>query len=407
MSNSIKKLLWIGSMVPEDFYKSLCQMGYKNQQASRIAQQNIIEGLKYHYGSNFDFVSGPAIPGYPKFEKLITPSLSWNVDDNHVGRSPAYLNIEYINRLFKRWAMKSATQKVASRYNDFDSIIVFMNSPHTPFISSGLMVKKKFKDVKTVLIIPDLPQYMESSASKFKQFLKSIDNASMMRKIKEIDYYVVYASAMIDYLGLPKEKCVLMEGCTSEEAQTYEKQAQNGPFTFMYSGTADFKFGLNLLVDAFRKIEGDCRLIITGKGDATEYIEEAAKVDCRIKYCGFVSDYTKVKQMQTDADVLMNMRLPSEPASKYCFPSKLFEYMKTGNPVISFKIDGIPQEYFKYMLTVENENIDTLTKMMQSAMNMKRESLMEFGCAAKKFVLESKNNINQAQIIYDLINKGI
>lgn len=62
-----QRLIWIGSVVPEDYYKKLCSMGYKNQQASRIAQLNIVNGLEAHYGVPFDFVSGPALPAYPKF----------------------------------------------------------------------------------------------------------------------------------------------------------------------------------------------------------------------------------------------------------------------------------------------------------------------------------------------------
>ena len=33
-----QRLIWIGSVVPEGFYKKLCSMGYKNQQAFTPAE---------------------------------------------------------------------------------------------------------------------------------------------------------------------------------------------------------------------------------------------------------------------------------------------------------------------------------------------------------------------------------
>ena len=405
MAGRCQRLVWVGSVVPEDFYKKLCSMGYKNQQASRIAQLNIVKGLEAHYGVTFDFVSGPALPAYPKFQEMKISPYTWESEGGR-GIFASYLNIEYINRVFKGGAMEKAAKELTATYEQENSVTVYVNSPHTPFIRAGLKVKKLFPQAKLVLIIPDLPQFMETQVNPVKKILKGIDISFMMRLIKKFDFFVLYSKHMIEYLHLNPDQCVIMEGCVAEDEERYRKSNREHPFTFMYSGTADIRFGLKLLVDAFEQIDNeDAQLIITGKGDAAEYIEEAERRDRRIHYYGFVDDYSKVKQMQADADVMMNMRLPSEEASMYCFPSKLFEYMKTGNPVLSFRIGGIPDEYFDHLIPIADESVAAVKSAMTEAMTMSKESRRDFGAQAKQFVMTHKNMDKQTGLIYGLVER--
>ena len=102
----------------------------------------------------------------------------------------------------------------------------------------------------------------------------------------------------------------------------------------------------------------DIELWITGGGNTEGYIKACAKKDNRIKFYGFLPSRQDVLQKQAEASLLVNMRLPSEPASGYCFPSKLFEYMATGTPVLSFDIAGIPREYLQHLYVVKQETVD-------------------------------------------------
>lgn len=404
MEGKRQRLVWVGSIVPENFYRKLCLMGYKNQQASRIAQLNIVKGLEGHYRVPFDFVSGPALPAYPKFREMRVKPYAWETEVGGRGYVASYLNLEYINRVFKGGAMEKIAKQMTASYKKDDLITVYVNSPHTPFIRAGIKIKKMFPQAKLVLIIPDLPQFMETRVNPVKKVLKGFDIYYMMRLLKQFDFFVPYSKHMIDYLHLNPDRCITMEGCVASDAEVYVKSNKALPFTFMYSGTADIRFGIKMLVDAFEQIEDqDIALVITGKGDAETYIKATAKKDKRVHYYGFVDDYSKVKQMQVDADVMMNMRLPSEEASKYCFPSKLFEYMKTGNPVLSFKIGGIPDEYFEYLIPIEEESVAAVKEAMIKAMKMPKESRVDFGKRAKQFVVNQKNTDKQTHLIYNLV----
>ena len=98
------------------------------------------------------------------------------------------------------------------------------------------------------------------------------------------------------------------------------------------------------------------------------------------------------------------MRLPSEQASAYCFPSKLFEYMVSAVPVISFKLDGIPEDYLEYLIIVEDETEECLVKTIKKALDMSCEERVSIGKRANAFICSQKSNIAQSKLICRFVN---
>nr|WP_281420066.1 glycosyltransferase [Faecalicatena faecalis] len=172
----------------------------------------------------------------------------------------------------------------------------------------------------------------------------------------------------------------------------------------MYSGKLDIDYGICLLLDAFMQIkEKNVELWITGGGNAESFIKKCMDSDQRIKYFGFLPSRQKVLNMQKKATLLINMRLPSEPASSYCFPSKLFEYMVTGVPVLSFKLDGIPEEYYNYLVTIEKETIDSVKETIESVIHESTDVIRNRGRAAREYILKHKNSVKQCESIWNWI----
>ena len=102
--------------------------------------------------------------------------------------------------------------------------------------------------------------------------------------------------------------------------------------------------------------------------------------------------------------MLISTRNPSEEASAYCFPSKIFEYMVSGNPVISTKIKGIPDEYFDYLTPINSVNNKEIAKAILTISNMSFDEIRTLGLKGKKFVISEKNNVVQSKKIIDFIS---
>ena len=77
--------------------------------------------------------------------------------------------------------------------------------------------------------------------------------------------------------------------------------------------------------------------------------------------------------------------------------------MVSGKPVISVKIQGIPEEYYQYLIVVDELNEDSISKAIDKVYNMSQEDRDAFGAKAKAFVLENKNCVVQAQRMLNFI----
>ena len=85
-----------------------------------------------------------------------------------------------------------------------------------------------------------------------------------------------------------------------------------------------------------------------GKGVHLESVLRAQERDGRITYLGYVANDVALRRQQ-ESDVLVCPRLPDGHTTKYSFPSKVMEYLATGNPVVCTDLEGLPQEYRRHL----------------------------------------------------------
>ena len=210
---------------------------------------------------------------------------------------------------------------------------------------------------------------------------------------------------MADFLNLKGDSWMVMEGSydpsTLIDVSTVNKNTEK--ISVMYSGVLDLRYGIRELLDTMSLLGDNYELWLTGTGNAVSLIEERAKTDARIKFYGFLPSREDLLRKQSEATMLISTRDPSELASKYCFPSKIFEYMISGNPVLATKIEGIPDEYFDYLIELPNITPDTLCEKIKYVCEMDNKSKEELGKRSQDFVLAKKNNIVQMKNVLDFV----
>ncbi|MFP3664206.1 glycosyltransferase [Priestia sp. SIMBA_032] len=403
------RLLWIGCLESEEEFKIKSRKGY-NLASAQVSQYNILTGLEEATGLVFDSINGSVLPPYPTYKDRVVEEVKWSHKEGAFDISVGYKNEKFINRVTCKYSMiESARNWVNGRYKGED-LIVFVYSMRTPVMATACEIKKLIPSAKIYLIVTDLPQFMDLGESKVKAFLKKIDFAQIKNMQKKFDGFILYASKMAEFLRIPNGKWILMEGLYDEleipnykksiEKKEHEKQA------IMYSGKLDRQYGIDMLLDAFMRIDNShLELWFTGGGNAEEYIRECALKDSRIKFYGFLPSRKEVLKKQQDATLLINMRLPSENASAYSFPSKLFEYMATGIPVLSFNLEGIPNEYHKYLIIVAEEKEESLIEAIESTLTMNNIERINKGNQAREFIISQKNKYSQAKYIYEWIQR--
>lgn len=397
------QILWIGCLESDEEFKIKAKKGY-DLASAQVSQKNLLYGIEDVSGIVCDSINGSVLPPYPVYEDRIIEPVEWEHKQGAKDISVGYKNDKYINRVnCKRAMVRAADEWCKTRYEGND-VIVFVYSMRSAPMATACHIKEKIPQAKIYLIITDLPQFMDLGQSRIKAALKKIDWKSIKKMQQKFDGFILYAEKMAEYLAIPTKKWMLMEGSydTSEQITAVKDKKK----AVMYSGKLDEQYGIKMLVDAFMSIQDpDIELWITGGGNAEGYIKECAEKDTRIKFYGFLPTRQDVLKKQAEASLLVNMRLPSEPASSYCFPSKLFEYMATGTPVLSFDIAGIPREYLQYLLIVEKESTEALREKMQLALRLDKKELECLGNRASTFIKTKKTNRVQSGRIWDYVNK--
>ncbi len=155
-----------------------------------------------------------------------------------------------------------------------------------------------------------------------------------------------------------------IEGGIPEKINARE---QNEPITrtkktIVYTGSLNQYSSIELLLEAFSKInDQNLRLIVAGDGERENSVIDAMKLDTRISFLGKITNGEAI-QLQHEADVLVCPRIPDDFVTKYTFPSKIMEYLATGNKVVAFHLQGIPQEYDAFLIYPESISAEALAR---------------------------------------------
>ncbi len=114
-------------------------------------------------------------------------------------------------------------------------------------------------------------------------------------------------------------------------------------------------------------------------------------------------DNKEVVEKERQATLLVNPRPVNEEFTLYSFPSKNMEYMVSGTPVLTTRLPGMPEEYYNYVYTIGGEGAGAVTEALKKLLEKPQEELFKKGEAARRFVLNKKNNVLQAERIKRLL----
>lgn len=382
----------------------LKKMGYKNP-ASVLSQKNILEGIEKTTGQMFDAIGVISLSGFPKQKDIIYREMNFS----HGGESKdvlvGFLNLRYINKIVGKKSLVKSTKAWAKQYKE-DEVHIFVYEMRSACLAAARKVKEIIPRTKIHLIVPDLPQYMDLHMNHIKRILKEIDWKKIRRYFSYVDDFILYAQPMADFLKIENRPYIVMEGSINlnEINEIRDESADNDKYVVMYSGSIQAGFKIENLLKAFEYLGDNYELWITGGGNAKDTVQSYANKDSRIKYFGYLPTRQDLKRLQSKATMFVNMRDPAEMASSYCFPSKIFEYMLTGKPVLSCKLKGIPGNYFNYLVEIKSIEPIDIANAIEKTASLSSEERNEIGYKSRDFIIKEKNNVVQAKHIVDFIN---
>ena len=270
----------------------------------------------------------------------------------------------------------------------------------------AIKIAKK-KNIKVVSFVTDIPSMtfgnFGANLSRVERVYLDISNADMPK----FDAHIVLVEQMNEVFNKQSKPQLVIESVVpSTEMSAVYKDISNDKFEIMYAGKLHEKFGLAALVDSMKFITNpNIVLNIYGDGDGVDYIKHVAEQDSRIKYHGVVS-VTEIEKIEQSMSLLINPRPTDNDFTKYSFPSKTVEYMLSGTPFASTRLQGIPDKYFEYIHSIEDESAEGMAVVINKLSETDKEDLASLAENAKQFVLDQKNNIVQGKKINIFIKEN-
>jgi len=376
------------------------------QGACNNYQWAMVKGLADNNAS-VDVISFPFLPSFPlKYRKIYTPKVSYEVSKEITIKSMCYCTLMGL----KSYSIKSLIKKEIRRWiektpTEHHVIMVYHTIGYV--MEAVAAYKRKYPSLKTCIIIGDVIDYNKDSKDGFLKSILSNKNVRTIRyNYKYFDSFVLMSKLMEEKIDACRGKNIVIEGIWNSTicAEDTLVNIDIHFFNILYSGSLQDFSGILWLCKSLQYVKENIRLYICGSGEELTKIEEISKNDNRIRYIGVLSQ-SELITLQKKVDLLINPRMANYELTKYSFPSKTIEYMASGTVMAGFRLPGIPDEYYNYMLTFDCTDMVGIASNLDRISQMPKFELERLGQKAQLFIQKNKNPQSQVNRLLNTLQK--
>ena len=402
------KIFYCGSVCGGDvFNKTVAESKVKPSASAQNFETALIKGFSACDGVEVTVASAESVAAFPNGNRLFLKKRKDRLTSDITADIVPAINLPYIKNvchangtaaLFRRWlkTCKADEPKCAFLYGLY------------PSVAKKMLKECRKSGCSIFAVITDVPATM-FTYTKSKNILKRLFSGSYRNRAvglqDKFDGYVFLTKQMSEAVAPSKPFVVIEAIADSTLFDSLPDVKKAEPRTVMYAGALYRKYGVDMIVSAFEKTKNDCELQLFGSGDMESELTEKSKENPRIRYCGRVSR-DEILKREREATLLLNFRNGEDEYTKYSFPSKMTEYMLSGTPLFTSRLDGIPEEYYAYVYSTSAKDAEQLAREMGEILS-DGEALSEMGRRAREFVMNKKNEKCQAGKIVDFLRETV
>lgn len=373
------------------------------------------------YFLNFQYCPNTALENrmqgyYYALDKMgIKATVVYIHPDNHYSRIQSQfknITVEYL------WSPYMLYRGIFRRLTLFRYISIFLKKlkeGDIVYTYSLSLLTKMCENVKGVKVYAERTEHPDASAGFLNPLLALSENG-IKETLHRLCGLFVISKPLKEYyegLGMDPSKIHIINMMVNADRFQDIKKTQNRERYIAYCGTAsNNKDGVDLLIKAFAIICSKCtdiKLYIIGKTPSRKETSTNLKlikdlgIEDRIVFTGVVPS-EKMPQILKDAEVLALAR-PDNLQARYGFPTKLGEYLLTGNPIVitsvgditHFLIDGISA------LISAPSNIEMFAQKLLWAIENPKEAL-KIGKTGADIALKHFNSLIETQKLLNAIS---
>lgn len=375
--------------------------------AGNKMQVGIIKGLYKYLGNSVKSITVYPIAAYPKEKDIFIKKNNIDITDKINSLQIPFINIPIIKQITQVIGVYRGLNKfIKENISEDNKILCFNAFPHTALAT--IAISKIYK-IESICILADLP--IEVVKRNFiGRCLRILDTRLTKWCILKFDKIVALNEQAIKIYADNKPYIVVDGGFDIEDIEDievdnniYNKKYDNEKVVMLYSGSLiDYNGIVNLIEGIKMSKSKNYILEIYGDGPLREYVENESLQDDRIKFMGYISN-NEIMKRQCEVDFLINPRPTKDLLSRVTFPSKIIEYMLSGTPLITTKLNGLTKDYSDYVNYFENDDVQSISKTIDSIIAKDYRELKKKAICGKKFIINNKNWESQCEKIYEFI----
>lgn len=380
----MKKIVYLGYVVnPEEVNHASGASVAGNKM-----QWNVIKNLSKYEDIEITCVTISPLAVFPHDKKIYQEHREETLLDGVRSIRVGFCNLPVIKQFWQICSVYHAAKNAVKEMNA-DILFTFNLFPQVGIPMRWL--KKTFPHLETVCLLADLPIDDNTNRKGFSAILRTFFEKSTWKSMQRCEKYIVLNKHVIDKYLPGKPYIVVDGGVDEDDIKCYEKEVKkSGEHNILFCGALTEYNGILNLLEAMEYLQDtDIVLDIYGGGYLEDTIKDAAKKNPKIRYYGRVSNQI-VMDKQREAWLLINPRVVDDPIATVTFPSKTFEYLLSGTPVLSTKLEAYSDEYNSCMYFSESDTSNSLANSIRKIAEMNSVVLGQKARYAKKFVCEER-----------------
>ncbi|MBZ9753159.1 glycosyltransferase [Deinococcus sp. HMF7604] len=253
------------------------------------------------------------------------------------------------------------------------------------FLSISARIVSRMLKIPYVPIIYDMDIPGQTVS---KNLYRQLDFVYAKTRLDASDGVIVISERIANDF-LKRAPYLLIEGGVAEIGNPFRRTLSGGPFLIFFAGALEEYNGVDVMLEAVDLLKDmDYKFVIAGSGQLKDLVVRHAQENPNIEFLGFVSG-DMIRTYLQQAHVLINHRSYNRISSPYVFPSKLIEYMASGLPTISTRFEGLPPDYERYLVLLDDETPEALARALRYVAEHDDEA-QALGLGAQQFVSKQK-----------------
>ncbi len=391
----MQKLIFLGYVVDPEVageYSGISIAGNK-------MQWNVLKGLAESGEFDIECLTISPRAVFPKERKLFQKRESSILLDRVRQTKIPYANVPVLKQVSQINSMCREVRKILKR--NPDAIMFGFNV----FPQVGVpmrKLKKKFPKAKTFCLLADLPIDDKTNRRGISQWLRTKFDRSTWKNMSACENFIVLNEYVASAYLQGKPYIVVDGGLSEDEIRPYEFTSKTKKNVLFCGALTEYNGILNLLKAMELLDDKEIMLDIYGGGYLENEVEEFTKTHSNVRYHGKVSNREAMKK-QREAWLLINPRKVDDLIAKVTFPSKMFEYMLSGTPVLTTRLNGYSEEYMDKLFFTETDSAEDIVKSIITIARKEESELREITKRAHAFICETRVWKMQAKKIVDFI----